>query len=117
VTEDHLSFDGNCGVRAEPWNLPAAGDPTVYGPPFPLTSLSLTSAVRRCRKPHATSWPRTRATEHTAAAKPCKLTLARHFQLPWWCWCCNCVVLVLLSVAVVLLALLLRLGRAARRCL
>jgi hypothetical protein len=53
VTEDHLSFDGNCGVRAEPCNLPAAGDPTVYGPPFPLTSsishLMLSAGVRTPR--------------------------------------------------------------------
>ena len=37
VTGDHLSFDGNCGVRARPEMRPAAGDPTVSDPPFPLT--------------------------------------------------------------------------------
>jgi hypothetical protein len=38
VTGDHLSFDGNSGVRAEPAHAAGGGDPTVYGPPFPLSS-------------------------------------------------------------------------------
>src|SRR5690242_3910367 len=37
VTGDHLSFDGNCGVRIRP----TAGDPTVFSPPFPLLSTLL----------------------------------------------------------------------------
>ena len=102
MTEDHLSFDGDCGVRTGHENLPAAGDPTVYGPPFPLTSFYLLSAG--VRAPRDFMAPNT-CDERLAAAKPCKPSSA----LP------PRTAMVLLSVAVVLLARLLRLGRAVRR--
>lgn len=59
MTGDHLSFDGNCGVRAGPQNLPAAGDPTVYGPPFPLISLPLTLLSAGVRTPRDFMAPNT----------------------------------------------------------
>jgi hypothetical protein len=37
----------NFGVRAQPFVMrPAAGDPTVYSPPFPLTSFYLRTSCR-----------------------------------------------------------------------
>src|SRR3989337_2874173 len=32
VTGDHLSFDGDCGVRSRAELRPGEGDPTVFGP-------------------------------------------------------------------------------------
>jgi len=55
VTGDHLTFDGDCGVRPRTGNdVLTAGDPTVFCPPFPLLPLPvvLSTGVGAPRKLH-----------------------------------------------------------------
>ena len=93
-----------------PGHEPAGGGRSngVYGPPFPLTFLSLTLLSAGVGTPRDFMAPNTcDGTYRYGEGRQPDFGLAT-------CWSCNCVVLGLLSVAVVL-ALLLRLGRAVRR--
>lgn len=54
VTGDHLSFDGNCGVRPSALScVLETGDPTVFGPSLSSASgfCGAGRAARRCRSP------------------------------------------------------------------
>ncbi|GLY97761.1 hypothetical protein Acsp02_50150 [Actinoplanes sp. NBRC 103695] len=60
MTEDHLSFEGNCGVR------PKAGDPTVSGP-----SLSSVTGSLSYRLPAGDGAPRDFMAPHTCDELSC----------------------------------------------
>jgi hypothetical protein len=78
VTGDHLSFDGQLRCPRPALHVrPVAGDPTVYGPPFPLTSFYLLPrAGPPVPEPHATSGPEHVRRTFSPAAKPKYLTSA-----------------------------------------
>src|SRR5690349_11543708 len=71
VTGDHLSFDGNCGVHPSTemtgwWRAIQR----CSALPFLCFQLSLLSCCPPVSKPHATSWPRTRATDVFPSGAP-----------------------------------------------
>lgn len=57
MTGDHLSFEGNCGVRAQPTNATGSGRSNGVMPSLASDFLCCTPCCPSVSKPHATSWP------------------------------------------------------------